>query len=221
LTTKQVLIAAAILDNQGYTYDDMPIVVAAQPTTSESGAVGANAAPTPAQEAVASSGPLRVSNRTSVMLQPRQPWGGPSAGATPQPIPEALALKDIVAEGATAPVYDVYVNLPESEQPNPDGAYFAGTVNVFNAQAAGRTMAVPEGANRPSAHDAHMRVEKRIAVAELLQRQRDSGLWQGGQVSVTIVPSSPVEGGGDAGATPVAPTTAGALQIGAMELIGR
>jgi hypothetical protein len=220
LTTKQVLIAAAILD-QGYTYDDMPIVVAAQPPTSESGPAAA-AAPTPSPEPVARSGPLRVSNRTSVVLQPRQQPGSPAATATPQPIPVVLALKDIVAEGTTAPVYDVYLNLPEGEQPNPDGPYFAGTVNVFNAQAAGRTMAVPEGANRPSGHDAHLRVEKKIAVAELLQRQRDGGLWQGGPVNVTIVPSSPVEGGGgDGGATPAAPTTAGALQIGAMELIGR
>lgn len=133
-----------------------------------------------------------------------------------------LALKDIVTDGAVAPIYDVYLNLPEGEQPNPDGPYFAGTVNVFNAQAAGRTMAVPEGANRPSGHDAHARVEKRIAVSELLQRQRDGGLWQGDPVSVTIVPSSPVEGGGgDTGAATAAPATAGALQIGAMELIGR
>lgn len=226
LTARQILIAAEILD-RGYIYDDMTA-----PSGSPVIAMAARAAEAPSggpvpgdagERTVASSGPMAVTGRSTIMLE--RPSGPTSAAVTSasQIEPRTLVLKNIVAQDLSTPSYGVYLNLPENTNADPAGPYFAGTLNIFNAQAANRTMARPEssGSMEHTPHRMSAEVVRRLPVAPQLQEQLTSGLWNGGDITITLAPivtgdteeQAPTSASGDRSSI--------GLTIGGIELLGR
>jgi hypothetical protein len=83
-------------------------------------------------------------------------------------------------------VYGVYVNLPEGVQ-NAERMqqYYAGSINLFGrGHQHGEAAAPPEGER--------VTFDETIDVTEVVARQQAAGLWEAGQISVTLRPLAPI-----------------------------
>jgi hypothetical protein len=231
LTTGQVLAAAEILD-RGYVYDDLqPAIVTSSnapppaPANVPQGAAGASV-PAPRIRTLASAGPLEVSGGSAaVTLQGVSAAAAPIPGGTSEPPVEdrVLVLKDVAAPAGGGGLYGVYVNVPPNVQPTPDSPYFVGTVDTFNAAAAGRRMTVPAGSAREESgttHAQHGGIEQRLPLTQALKRQQ----WkEGDPVRVTVAPiglDNQLAAPGSANTAAAAPAPGPELKIGGIDIIG-
>jgi tyrosinase len=231
LSTGQVLAAVEILD-RGYVYDDLqPAIVTSSnapppaPASAPQGAAGATA-PARRIRTLASAGPLEVSGGSAaITLQGLSAAAAPAPGGIPEPPVQdrVLVLKDVAAPAGAGGLYGVYVNVPPDVQPTPDSAYFVGTVDTFNAAAAGRQMTVPAGSAREesgTAHAQHGGIQQRLSLTEALKRQQ----WkEGDPVRVTVAPiglDNQLAAPGPANQAAAAPVPGPELKIGGIDVIG-
>ena len=211
LTTTQVLEAATIL-GRGYDYEqyeEVPIVVAeARPggvTVPASGPTGGTTdSPPVALPATAgsASGVALSNQRVNLNLRIDRPEIAlPAAGGGRL----YIAVKDLNAEKAPGDNFAIYINLPEGQAPDPKGKHFAGVINFFGALATDKVAAPAGGQSGHGAHDT--KVDRLIDVTDRLSDLRAAGLWDGGNLAITIVP---VRGNVDASSQ---------VRIGGVELI--
>lgn len=178
LTTREVLVASAILGG-GYEYErrsEVPIMaVGPAPAVAPSGAVAATAA-----TVAASAGRVKLSNaRTSVRLIAAPP----TVGGTPANLPSStykLVLKDLSVERSPRDNYGVYLNASPNAVLTPESPHYAGPLNFFSA-------ARPIGAGHHTQQQ-HAGTTVEINATETLRRLQQAQLWNGGDVTVTLVP---------------------------------
>jgi tyrosinase len=109
----------------------------------------------------------------------------PELTATPQAAgnnnPTTLVLEDIKLLRRPPAPLSVFINLPKGTAPELNGPYYVGTLNLFNFDlGTGEIMShADQGMAMPAA-------AVRFNVTNALQRQRASGVWHGGPVTVTI-----------------------------------
>jgi tyrosinase len=76
--------------------------------------------------------------------------------------------------------YQVYLNLPEGEDPDPHSVYYAGVLGFFGLKS--------------SQHDSHAQTgapggERVFDITDLVARQNAAGVWKGDDPTVTLVVS--------------------------------
>ncbi len=215
LSTQQVLATAAILD-RGYVYvtEEMVasaptggVVVPASSPGDGSGSGGGTPAAPPQVGLPASAGNapgVALGNgRTDLNLKLDKPEVAVPAGAQRL----YIAIKDLDADRPPGDNFAIYINLPAGAQVDPRGRHFAGVINFFGALKSDK-VAVPAGGH--SGHGSHpTQIDRLIDVTEALSKLRSQGLWDGGNLNITIVP---VRGNVDASAQ---------VRIGGIELIRR
>jgi tyrosinase len=126
------------------------------------------------------------SGGSTVVLQPSAnaasstALGGP-AGNTPQ----ILVLKGIKLLRRPPAPLSVFINMPKGTTPRLHNAFYVGTLNLFNFDLGTGTVMSHDEASDHADHDM-AGPEARFDVTDILRRQRASGTWDGGPVSVTI-----------------------------------
>jgi len=216
-----------------YRYDDDPApsaAVAAAPQASPEQAAtvmaaGARApdesaaiasAPEPEPLAV-SSEPVRLGQeRVSAPLSPTperaESLRNLSPGATGAPPPQAarngrivLRLSGIDFDRSPGKPYQVYLNLPEGQDPDPHSIYFAGVLGFFGLNAAQHDIG-QGGAQKPGG-------VRLFDITDLVARQTAAGVWTGDRPTVTFVLGGVAEPGGTLKANPQANARIGSVEI--------
>jgi tyrosinase len=201
---KVMMTGADVLDTQrqlNYRYDDLPqnILLAGGPATE------ATTGPAPRPSRLLASLPPTES---AIMLAPRdavvilQPVsvGAIESAATPGTGEVVLSFGDIAYRRPVGVYFEVYLNKPANVGPDPFGPYYAGNLSLFGLGHAHGNEGVTGG-------------QVALDVTAALARQRELGLWSGGQVKIDLHPAQvePTEG-----------TQAGPLAtIGQVQLLGR
>jgi Common central domain of tyrosinase/Polyphenol oxidase middle domain len=194
------------LDTAGqlqYRYDDdpaaAPVVASGDSAMAASGATGGgpgsemtaeSGAASPAPESLASSpeGIRLGDDRVQVPLAARPE----AAERLRRPAPMAAApdaagsgriilrLSGIDFDRNPGASYQVYLNLPEGEDPDPHSVYYAGVLGFFGLKS--------------SQHDSHAQTgapggERVFDITDLVARQNAAGVWKGDDPTVTLVVS--------------------------------
>lgn len=193
MTTREVMDTLSRLD---YRYDDATapeagVVVLAQ---AEGTGTGVEAGPG-FSELAAVPAPVTLSREgVTVEAQPLVEAGGPEIFATITPAqldePVVLQLEDIRFDAPPRTVFEVYLNAPEGAARDMDPAYFAGVFAPFMPPQPGETLT------------------ESFNVSGLINRQIEAGIYEGGPISVRIVPRPPApveETGIEAGPLPPLP----------------
>ena len=101
--------------------------------------------------------------------------------------------------------YQVYVNFPEGEDPDPHSIYFAGVLGFFGLKAAQHDSRQGDG-EQPGG-------VRQFDITDLVARQTAAGVWKGDQLSVTLVVSGVPEPGGKLPTNPQANARIGKVEI--------
>jgi tyrosinase len=204
-----------------YRYDDTPPPVARAPSSRIIGmAPPTSQPPTPPTTVATSQQPIRLTGQSATVAIPlpaaaqavtaraATPAGGFAAAST-GPTPRIyLNVEDIEVTKHPGVIYEVYLNQPPNEAPDPNSAHFVGTVTFFGA----------------SHHQGHGGMSHRYDITNLVPALSASGKWDPNQMAVTFVPrglqpaSTPVFGAAPT-AAPSQPTPA--VQIGRVSLSHR
>ena len=203
--------------------ESAPAAMAAAPGGGPPAGESAPAVPNP--EPLATS-PQRVrlgQPRVSVPLAPAGPQASerlrelaPRVGAAPMmaaPAPGGpqgaggsriiLRLSGIQFDRPPGTPYQVYVNLPEGEDPDPHSIYFAGMLGFFGLGAA--------------QHDTGPGNERggvrQFDITDLVARQMAAGVWTGDRPTVTLVVGGVPEPGGQLKTNPQANARIGKIEI--------
>ena len=141
---------------------------------------------------------IALGNATSTLsLQPASA-GALESAAIPGSGPLVLSFDDIAYRRPVGVYYEVYVNKPADTPPNSSSPYYVGNLALF---------ALGHGRDGVSGGKAMLEVTGALA------RQRQLGLWSGGQIRVDLVPQ---------GAERTESTQQGPLAtIGQVRLLGR
>jgi tyrosinase len=94
----------------------------------------------PAELVGATEEAVTLTGTTTATSLPVSPPTGPASRTEESfgPPPRVyLNVENIEGEANPGLLYGVYVNVPEGEPPDPDGAHFAGTMSFFGIEAAG------------------------------------------------------------------------------------
>jgi hypothetical protein len=136
-------------------------------------------------------------HETSFVLQPTSP-GAVESAAAPGRGPIVLRFEQISYRRPVGIYWEVYLNQPAGTPPDPNGPTFAGTLSLFATgdarHGAGVTGAVAE-----------------LPIAEVLARERQQGLWNGGEVRVSLRPVGAEEASEAARSGPLA--TVGSVRV--------
>ena len=132
------------------------------------------------------SAPLVVAPEQSDRLRNLIPGVSGTAPAGPSATPQAarsgriiLRLSGIDFDRPPGKPYQVYVNLPEGQDPDPHSIYFAGVLGFFGLSAAQHDPG-HSGSQRPGG-------VRLFDITDLVARQTAAGVWTGDQPSVTFV----------------------------------
>jgi Common central domain of tyrosinase/Polyphenol oxidase middle domain len=202
---KVTLTGADVLDTQGqldYRYDDLPANVAAASGPETTGAAPVTTAETSRVLASRppSEGAIGLTPReTTLKLQPASP-GATESAAAPGTGPVVLSFGDISYRRPVGVYYEIYLNKPADAPPDPSGPYYAGNLAIFGLGHAHRTEGVTGG-------------QVALDVTGVLSRQRERGLWSGGEIKIDLHPAE-VEPGESTQVGPLA-------SIGEVQLLGR
>lgn len=214
-----------------YRYDDDPApsaAVAAAPQADPEQATTAIAAAAPAADEGAASAsapkpePLAASSqpihlrqeRVSAPLSPAPDAAErlrnlvPSGAASPQAAPSGriiLRLSGIDFDRSPGKPYQVYLNLPEGQDPDPHSIYFAGVLGFFGLSAAQHD-AEQGGDQKPGG-------VRLFDITDLVARQTAAGVWTGDRPTVTFVLGGVAEPGGTLKANPQANARIGTVEI--------
>ena len=165
-----------------YAYDDdpAPVSLALRPV-----AVAVPAAPSPAavtRTTLASGGPIDLSSvATSVTGTITTPPPGTQAllAAGPgEPQHLSLNLQNVEREQNAPLVFDVYLNLPDNQPPQPKSIYYVGHMTFFG-------QGHHHGADDTSEHPAGTNFS--YVITNLVQEQRQQGVWSDTSFRVTLV----------------------------------
>jgi tyrosinase len=190
-TVKVKLGDAVSTDAMGYGYDNL----AKPPPAAHASALVAAASP-PATFTVAAmrTGGFGVSGGGgTVTLQPEAPRASaapvsptaPDAAATATNRPTTLILHGLKLLRRPPAPLSVFLNLPNGTQPELNGPYYVGPLNLFNLNVGtGKMMAHGEDTNH-AAHDLRP-PDVQFDVGDVLGRQQARGLWDGGAINVTV-----------------------------------
>jgi tyrosinase len=158
------------------------------------------------------SAPLAVAPEQSDRLRNLIPGVGGTAPAGPSATPQAarsgriiLRLSGIDFDRPPGKPYQVYVNLPEGQDPDPHSIYFAGVLGFFGLSAAQHDPG-HSGGQQPGG-------VRLFDITDLVARQTAAGVWTGDQPSVTFVLSGVPEPGGTLRANPQANARIGKVEI--------
>lgn len=170
MTTREVMDTVSRLD---YTYDDATGTEAGTVTLAQV-ETGVEAGPS-GTELAASAAPLVLSREgVAVEAAPLVEAGGAEVFATTTPAqleqPVVLKLEDIRFNAAPRTVFAVYLNAPEGAAVDQDPAYFVGLFAPFSPPQPDETYS------------------ESFYVSGLLNRQIEAGIYDGGAISVAIVP---------------------------------
>ena len=214
-----------------YRYDDDPApsaAVAAAPQAAPEQATTAIAAAAPAADEGAASAsapkpePLAASSqpihlrqeRVSAPLSPAPDAAErlrnlvPSGAASPQAAPSGriiLRLSGIDFDRSPGKPYQVYLNLPDGQDPDPHSIYFAGVLGFFGLSAAQHD-AEQGGDQKPGG-------VRLFDITDLVARQTAAGVWTGDRPIVTFVLGGVAEPGGTLKANPQANARIGTVEI--------
>jgi hypothetical protein len=93
-----------------------------------------------------------------------------------------LTLEGIHADEPPSEIYEVYINLPEGQEPDPRSDYYVGNLEFFGhfgqSHAHGSQAAPAQG--QPS-------LKRGFDITRQVQALQARGAWQGGQPEVTFV----------------------------------
>ena len=101
--------------------------------------------------------------------------------------------------------YQVYLNLPEGQDPDPHSIYFAGVLGFFGLSAAQHD-AEQGGDQKPGG-------VRLFDITDLVARQTAAGVWTGDRPTVTFVLGGVAEPGGTLKANPQANARIGTVEI--------
>jgi hypothetical protein len=214
-----------------YRYDDdpaPPAAVAAAPQAAPELAVTAGAALGPEESAAnarapepeplaTSAQPIRLGQeRVSAPLSPAperaESLRNLSPGATGAPSPQGarsgriiLRLSGIDFDRSPGKPYQIYLNLPEGQDPDPHSIYFAGVLGFFGLNAAQHDTG-QGGAQKPGG-------VRLFDITDLVTRQTAAGVWTGDRPTVTFVLGGVAEPGGTLKANPQANARIGSVEI--------
>jgi plastocyanin len=198
---KQVLDTFAL----GYTYDDLftPIVRLCKPCeiTPAGPEAAAFATPAATPQAAVELGRTEPAQRIAIGSNPVAipvPLHPPeeAVGVVERGEEVVLTLGDVRGEGVPGTLFEVYINLPEGQEPDFRSPYFVGNIGLFGLQ--------PQDQEMGPLHIRHT-ATRRFNISRNIASLQQRGEWTG-DVTVTIVPyyagrRAPVEA---AGATPEA-----------------
>lgn len=222
--SQATLTAAEILDTQfdlGYRYDDdpertdplpsaVPVVVAGgespQASPAPAAASAQEAAAVIASSAPAGAAPIVLeATRTRVEIEPGPQAEGALQGVLEMPeraaaaaAPErvVLVLDDVETPEQVGPYYEIYLNLPEEAEPDPDTEYFVGSLGLF---------AMPRH---------HQRSRFVFDLSEPLRRQGQEGEVDPDQLAITFIKRGAVAADG----SEVLPEESTPPEIGRIEI---
>jgi hypothetical protein len=182
----------------GYRYDDEAVPMAGALVAAASPGAGTEAAPSRVLAALppTESGISLGTRDVRFALQPAQA-GATESAAPPGRGPVVLRFEEIAFRQPVGIYYEVYVNQPEGARPDPQGPGFAGTLSLFGV-GHGRARGVTGGIAE-------------IDITGLLARQREQGLWSGGEIRVFLRPVGAEETTETAPARPLA--TVGRVRV--------
>ncbi len=185
-----------------YRYDDAPLglqLVAAASATEAEEVMPAEPKRVLAALANTESAVALRSRDATVMLQPAAGASTETAAAPGSPV--VLSFDDIAFRRPVGLYYEVYVNRPADAPFDPHGPYYAGNLSFF-------ALGHAHGGEGVSGARAT------LDATDLLARQKELGLWSGGDVRVDLHPSSLDDATEAAEATPLA-------TVGRIRLLGQ
>lgn len=200
---KVTLTGADILDTQNqldYQYDDLPANVAAvrgRETTGRAPVAAAETSRVLARRSPTEGAVSLTPRETTIRLRPA-PTEAESI-AKPGTGPVVLSFGDISYRQPVGVYYEVYLNKPATAPFDPSGPYYAGNLALFALGHAHGGEGVTGG-------------RATLDVTVTLARQRELGLWRGGEVKIDMHPSE--AGPTEAAGMPLA-------SIGEVQLLGR
>jgi tyrosinase len=183
--------------NLCYRYDDdpplFPVIVARRPLSLEGD---------PPPEEVARSEAAVELSAAPVRVSLPVPANALQRGLTAEP--EGLVLlelDEISFDRFPGIYYEVYVGLPEGEEPDPESIHYAGNLQFFGVS--------EEGHHGTITDDLHT-----FDITANVRALRDAELWKEGDVPVTLVP----RGLSDEGAATLAAEPAATVKVGRISL---
>lgn len=198
----------------GYVYDDdpAPVSLALQPSAAAVSPARA-AAPGPAavtRTELASAGPLTLASEatsvTGTVSTPPPPTQTLLTAGPGEPQELSLTLGNVVREENAPIVFDVYLNLPDDQPPEPKSIYYVGHMTFFGH-------GHHHGTDDPTEEQA--RTSFSYVITNLVQEQRAQGVWSDTSFRTTLV----VGGHRDEGA-PSVQGSSGARRLAAPVHIG-
>jgi hypothetical protein len=209
----------------GYRYDDDPPPVAraprrARPVRDEVAMTDEPAAPRPIE--LGSTGPVTFSDRASSaqgkLAVKTDDIARMADAADPTEAKDInLFLEQVDRDDDAGLLYDVYLNLPDDQPPDPEGPYFVGSVAFF-------------GHKPPAAHDegsehSHPGMAFSFRVTNLVNEQKELGVWKDGDFNITLVAGGHRPEGSpsvrDVGERDVAGGRLGTVRVGKVALIAQ
>ena len=161
----------------GYSYDTLAAPPPTQIASLRAAPLSASANPVIRTEMRSNNFTVKSGGATTTLV----PELAATAQATGNNNPTTLVLDDIKLLRRPPAPLSVFINLPKGTAPELNGPYYVGTLNLFNFDlgTGGVMNHGDQGMAMPAA-------AARFNVVNVLQRQRASGVWRGGPVTVTI-----------------------------------